>query len=211
MQRDAAVSLLSRHFPKWVKILRRSHGEFMNLPADYRVTLDSTTRANHVQNRVIYHLLMTFGETGAVRLKSCALYPRLKYLLVEGAGQSAGVRFKKLERTGLRSSNVPTETQLALREERAFLFEDADPAHLICGYTETDDEINPSIERVVLTSENLDGLDWWHLLWMAPVAAPIPIETGYEQLPLESTVKVRAKRGGAGGAGRGDGAWKQGG
>src|SRR5829696_2725953 len=115
----------------------------MALPAHLRLTLDSTTRANYVQNRVIYHLLTRFGEAGAVRLKSCTQYPRLKYLLVESKAQSAGVRFKKLERTGLRSANVPTEMQVSLREDQAFLFDDAAPAHLICGYTETDDEVIP--------------------------------------------------------------------
>jgi hypothetical protein len=192
MERHYAIDLAESHqlFPTIISVVRDAHNDYLRTtPIDMRSRIDSSARAHTIHRHIMFHMLTRLGESGLVRLKE---YRRLKYLFVQGEPLSMAWRVKKVERVGLRSRTYPTMQQNRLLEEGKLLFDDAYPHHLIVGYTESGDDANPEIERIVLTRELHRGIDWWHLLWRADTQAS-PIETGYDQ-PVLPQYQIKLKK-----------------
>jgi hypothetical protein len=192
MERNYAIELVDQHglSSTLISIVQDSHQEYLDTtPVHMRARYDSSARAHLIHRNVYFNLLTRIGERGAVRLKE---YRRLKYLFVEGDPQSMALRVKRVHRYHLRSRTYPTAQIRRIADEGRLLFDDAYPHHHVVGYTESGDDANPVLERIVLTREMGASIDWWHLLWRAD-SQSAPIETGFDQ-PLLPQYQIKPKK-----------------
>lgn len=194
MDRSSALSLMGSLSERLVTLIRKAHSDYRDgVPVDHQATLDSTVRARYVHNRISYWALIEFGITGAVCTKKI---DSLQFLLIDRDPQGIALRWKKGDRYTCKSCNHDSGRQDSLQNEGELMFGGMSPlAHLFVVYTENeDDPLAPELERIALTCELRDRVEWQQMLWVAEAApAPIQIETGFEQLQLPVQFKVKAK------------------
>ena len=196
MDRDTARAIYSDVKDRVVEAIKSGHGDFTHaVPLDHQASLDPTARAGYVASRIKHQLKIRFGEAGAVRV---AKQNSLNFLVIDAVPQGIMLRWKKGDRYSFKTSNHESGQQDDLQAcGEANLFGGQPLAHLFVTYTEnTDDPLAITLERVAITSERDNEVEWRDVVYTDEAASgPIKIDENFEQtqLPFVGKVKIKTK------------------
>lgn len=192
MDRATSQQLIHPHRERIIRCCLNGHADVMREhdPA-YLASLSPRSRFGCIWDRIKFHMLIEFGLTGPVRWAKADDNPQLEFLYIDGAPEGIALRPKKVDRFNAITANYPTDYEKSLRIEQYVMYGAEPPAHLFAAYTEDGNELLPSIERILITSEyrenSANQLDWWYELYRADDSGAIPFETGYDQPRLPGT------------------------
>jgi hypothetical protein len=186
MDRDTAREIITPLRSKIVTAALTGYDDVMHrLDPGFVSSLKPRTRAGNIWDRIRFQMILAFGMSGSVRWVNADDNPQLEFLLIEGNPEGVALRHKKAHRFNPLTSNYPTDYQRRVRQEQYVMYGDVPPAHLFMVVTEDENEIEPQVERILITSEYCSNgknqIEWWYELYRAEGSGAIPFGTGFEQ------------------------------
>lgn len=186
MTKEQLVDALKVHFPIIAGLIRAAADEFesFNIPPDRRPVVDGAPSGIMIYHLIWDRLERHFGSKGPVRV---AESEGLKCLFFEELGVC--VRLNKLNPVSFNGPVSRNPSKLHAHPQLCFAFFDQPPGHLVFGYTTRLNDIGAAVlDRVLLTLEGEDGVQWWtYIDDDGQAAAPV------EPLPTPMPPVVRPK------------------
>ncbi len=180
MMQETLLAALGPHFPVVAGLIRAAAEEFesFNIPVERRPVLDGAPSGITIYYLIWNHFERHFGCSGPVRVTETG---GLRVLFFEDPGVS--IRVNKLHSLSLTSQLSKDARKLQYHSQLLFSFHDEPPGHLIFGYTKRLNEQGVAVlDRVLLTLENEDGVQWSTCIDDEGVAT-MPMETPPSPMP----------------------------
>jgi len=176
MNKDQLVGGLKPCFPIITSLIRAAAEDFesFKIPAELRPVVDGAPSGIMIYHLIWDRLERQFGFKGPVRV---AESEGLKCLFFEDPGVS--VRVNKLNPVSFSGPVSKNPSKLYAHPQLFFSFFDQPPGHLVFGYTTRLNDMGAAVlDRVVLTLECEDGVQWWTYIdeegQAATPAEPLP-------------------------------------
>lgn len=158
MTKESLLAALGPHLPVVTELIRAAVEEYesFDIPPNRRLVLDGAPSGIAIYHLIWDHIERRFGRVGPVRV---AETDGLKFLFFEDPG--VAIRVNKLDALSL-TGPLSREPRKLNNHPQLFLsFHDEPPGHLIFGYTKRLNAIGVAVlDRIVLTLENEDGVQW---------------------------------------------------
>jgi hypothetical protein len=191
MTKEALLQALKPHFRTISSLIRAATDEFesYNIPLERRPVVDRGPSGIMIWHLIWDYFERHFGYTGPVRV---AVHEGLRVLFFEESGVS--VRTNKLDSVDLTGPIAKEPSKIHAHPQMCFAFHDEQPGNLIFGYTKKLNEDGSCVlDRVYLTLENQDGVQWWTFIDddedscgitpIAPTHGPGPVLVRPKKLP----------------------------
>lgn len=192
MTKEQLVEALRPYFGIIANLIRAAAAEYesFNIPADRRPVVDGAP-----SGITIYHLIWDrverqFGFKGPVRVEESE---GLKCLFFEDPG--VRIRINKVSAVSFTGPVSRNPGKLFTHPQLCLAFFDEPPGHLVFGYTTRFNDVGAAVlDRVVLTLEGEDGVQWWTYIDedrqaavpLAPPSGPTPPIVRPKTLPERS-------------------------
>ncbi len=159
MTKEQLVAALRPSFPSIAALIRAAAEEFesFNIPVERRPVIDGGPSGIVIYHLIWDHFERHFGFSGSIRV---AESDGLKVLFFEELGIS--VRVNRLDPLSFNGPLSRCPGKLHLHPQLNFAFHEEPPGHLTFGHTtRLDDRGVAVLDRVLLTLEGEDGVQWW--------------------------------------------------